>query len=811
MTRTYSTWPLRRERAANMLRPQRIGGPRATQRWEVRKGIIMMMLLAFIACNPAVAQQVIHVDQIHGSDNNTGLTWPGTRTIQKGIERAQQYSLHEIWVAKSAPAYKECVTIDRWAIQLYGGFLGSEVSRDQRDWVNNPTVIRGFRTDPPINDPKNCPAVSITLADGSIVDGFTITGGGGTNGGRYGGGLYIIDSDCWIWNNLIRDNAALHGGGIYVQDSAIWVKNNRFISNFGYTEGGGVYGVRSSFAPKMELNTFQNNIGTARGGAVLMEDNCDGWVRDNTFENNSAAYGGGLAFYQVSGPLVEVNEITGNGAPTRGGGIYCNVSNPNIRLNTISGNTIGSEGRGGGIAVHSCGPLIERNRISQNACADSDGGKGGGISQEAGTSVISGNIIDHNTVYHEGGGIDIDSNSNVVVTSDTIAWNTAYHLLSPSPDATCEGRGGGIHIDGQSTVTIRNTLFYNNWWEDICCDGASTVDRDYNCYRLTRQEECFPQVCNCDNCTCIIGTHEHLCDPDILDGDYHIGPDSCCIDAGTNDATGIPGSDYTDLEDRIRDGDGDGIATIDIGADELWMAVGSIVSAKSAEEGRPVRLPIVHVTLKLGDYFYVEDKDRISGIRCYKPGHTFGPGDVIPVYGKVRTNSDCERYIEVKTAGPAPAQKDYLKPLAMHTWSLGGGRFPTTGDYYQNGVWSWNKKKDEPPWAIAKGLNNIGLYVTIAGKVTYVHRVPGHPDQEFFYVDDGSLCVEGTVHGGGSTGETPGPNIGVRCVLENNIALLPTLQAGDVVTVSGACSCYKPNTDPVRLLRIMDPGGIVSP
>lgn len=768
-----------------------------------------LAIVLLFAC-PALAQQVIHVDQIHGRDDNSGLTWPGTRTIQRGIQRAQEHGLHEVWVAVPDPYYKECVTIQNYRIELYGGFLGGEALREQRDPVNNVTTIRGYRTDPPFNDPYDCPVISILNADNSVVDGFTITGGGGTNMTRYGGGFYIMDSDCWIWNNIVTDNGSFHGGGMYVQDSAIWLKNNNFNGNIGYMEGGGIHAVRSHFVPKMELNTFDGNVGTERGGGVLMVDNCDGWLKDNKWQNNTAAYGGGIAFYQLSAPLTELNEFSGNGAPTRGGGIYCNGSSPTIRENTISGNTIGSTGRGGGIAVSSCGPLIERNRITQNEVADSEGGKGGGISLETGTSTIAGNIIDYNKVYESGGGIEIDVSSNAVVTNNTIAWNDAYRLITPPPDPTCAGRGGGIHVDGGSRLTVRNTIFYNNWPDDICCDGNSTVDRDYNCYHLSRTEDCVPLPCLCDNCTCIMGTHELGCDPEFLDGDYHLGPRSCCIDKGLNTASGIPGKDYVDGESRVLDGGDDGTATVDIGADELWSAVTSIGSAKGAEEGRPVDLRGgIAVTVAWPDYYYVEDTDRVMGMRCYEPGHSYGPGDPLPVYGKVRTNTDDERYIEVIRSGPATEEKLYLRPLSMNNHALGGGRFPSTGANYQKGVWSWNNKKDEPPWASARGLNNIGLLVSVWGNVTYVNQVPGHPEQEFFYVDDGSRRVDGTLHGGGT--QPLQPNFGIRCVLLNNQPLPPLLEVGQIVTLTGVSSCFKPGTDPVRILRIMDIPGIIRP
>ena len=55
---------------------------------------------------------------------------------------------------------------------------------------------------------------------------------------------------------------------------------------------------------------------------------------------------------------------------------------------------------------------------------------------------------------------------------------------------------------------------------------------------------------------------------DSSNSDLHILPESPCVDAGSNDAAGLPATDF-EGEDRIADGDQDGTATVDMGADEL--------------------------------------------------------------------------------------------------------------------------------------------------------------------------------------------------------------------------------------------------
>lgn len=53
---------------------------------------------------------------------------------------------------------------------------------------------------------------------------------------------------------------------------------------------------------------------------------------------------------------------------------------------------------------------------------------------------------------------------------------------------------------------------------------------------------------------------------DMDNGDFHLLPDSPCIDAGNNDVLNLPSRDF-EGDDRILDGDEDGMAFVDMGVD----------------------------------------------------------------------------------------------------------------------------------------------------------------------------------------------------------------------------------------------------
>jgi hypothetical protein len=67
-----------------------------------------------------------------------------------------------------------------------------------------------------------------------------------------------------------------------------------------------------------------------------------------------------------------------------------------------------------------------------------------------------------------------------------------------------------------------------------------------------------------------LGDHNIDADPLFVDadaGNYHLRPTSPCIDTGTNDAPALPLTDFED-DQRMIDGDHDGMPFADIGADE---------------------------------------------------------------------------------------------------------------------------------------------------------------------------------------------------------------------------------------------------
>ena len=99
---------------------------------------------------------------------------------------------------------------------VYGGFAGTETSRDERDWATNVTTLSGdlLGDDAPgfINYDEN--SYHVVTGSGvdstAVLDGFTITGGnaiGDPNSTNVnGGGMYNDQGSPTLMNLNFNDN-----------------------------------------------------------------------------------------------------------------------------------------------------------------------------------------------------------------------------------------------------------------------------------------------------------------------------------------------------------------------------------------------------------------------------------------------------------------------------------------------------------------------------------------------------------------------------------------------------------------------------
>ena len=750
-----------------------------------------------------------------GDDDNDGGSWTlAKRTVQAGIDAASAAG-GEVWVA--AGTYTEHVILLSYA-RVYGGFSGTESALDERHWGPNVVVLDGGGTG------------DVVTARGSFgvsgLDGFTVR-----NGGNYG--ISCNYASPALTNNTIAGN----GYGIYCSNSSPAITNNTIARN--------VYGIYcyASAAPVLTNNIVVHNAtGICRSGTSstpVLRNNC-------VFNPDGTSYSGlsagtddisadpklqpaayGRLHIRPDSPCVDAGldaavepswkDMDGQariqglrvdiGADETDGTVWPEYVPVIVRVSPggDDDNDGGSWGRAkrtvqagideasaaggevwvaagtytehvkllpyawvyGGFSGSETAPGVRNSAANRTVLAG--GGTGDVVSARGGWRVSG---LDGFAVRNGDRGIYC-SNSGPALTNNTITENASY----------------GIYCDHSSPAITNNTITGSNS-TGVCCytDSLPTITNNiiaFNATGIHRYDSYNSPVLrnNCvynpgmgrDYSNLSAGTGDISADPLFVDRaarDLRLLPGSPCIDAGYD--TGIPSWLLVDLDGNPRISG----AHVDIGAYEFQHPATSIPNARGGKDGAPVSLIGVIVTAAWPDVLYVEQPDRACGIRVEKAGHGLAVGQSATVEGVMGTTTDGERMINATSASGSAGQA--LPALGMTSRSLGGADsagYSAADGTGQQGVTG------------GTGLNNIGLLVRVAGRVTFVD-----PGGQFFTLWDGSVVEDADGHDGVRV-SAPG-------------LTLPALD--EFATVTGISSCYKSGADLYPRVLARTAGDIVT-
>jgi len=281
-----------------------------------------------------------------------------------------------------------------------------------------------------------------------------------------------------------------------------------------HKSGAGMYNDSSS--PTITNCTFSGNTVDNDGGGMSNSNGSNPTITNCTFSGNYAGYAG-CGIY------------VGNG-----GGMYNNGTNPTITNCTFSGNSTMSSGAGM-VNAYAASPVLVNCVFSGNSAAGWPGGGGIYNAHSSNPTLTNCTLSGNNAVTNYGGGM-INYNGCSPTLTNCIIWGNSASVS-----------GNQIYLASGDTATLH-----------YCCYANGTNDMGGTGFTINNGITTDPQFVD-PKTTSLAPT---------TDGDYHILPGSEAIDAGNNAA--VPAGVTIDLDGnpRIVDGNGDGTATVDMGAYE---------------------------------------------------------------------------------------------------------------------------------------------------------------------------------------------------------------------------------------------------
>lgn len=464
---------------------------------------ISIATAALLSCATARAD-VLHVDA-SAMGVADGSSWTDA-FVDLQLALAAANPGDELWVA--AGTYKPTAIDDPAAtfqlisgVEIYGGFAGTELSREERDWSLNETILSGaigptpnpwtarldelvrrdasrgafrelfreWRASARLEKTESGNSEHVVTGSGvgvtAVLDGFTVTQAYTTG---LGGGMLIDAGTPTVRNVQFRQNWADRGGGLALLNGAASILVGlSFADNLGFWQGGAVYCEDSEL--EFVSTQFDGNLSSI-GGAISLRSLSVASFEGCLFFENEGQDGGGAIFMSGGSLEVEASEFVDNFELTYGGGaLYVSAATVRLRDVSFRGNLAHGPSGGGAIALFSPDVTLINVEFSDNMY----GGlfAGGGAMHCGGGAPLLLNVTFHANRCNggaSGGALYLNQSDAVIVNSifsgnsadfgvgDEIFNSDSAPVISHSLIDGCGGSGAGwdpsLGVDGSGNL-----------------------------------------------------------------------------------------------------------------------------------------------------------------------------------------------------------------------------------------------------------------------------------------------------------------------------------------------------------------------
>lgn len=408
-------------------------------------------------CDACLKPILVDVDAPDGGDGKSWAT--AFNNLQAALDAGLACDSPEIWVAEGtyapgidSPDPDAPVATITAPVSIYGGFAGTEVSRDQRDFVAHPVRLGYEYWDSRVVVVRDS---AIELGEQVRLDGFTIVN-------SYNGAIEIedlvVDTNeplIGLHNLVISENRAHEGAGVWTAGKfGIEVVGCRFEANDqGYGEGGSGAAIYSQ-GSRLYIDDSMFIANESSQPVVVVDWD---WQQPEALGivqiSNSVMTGNSGGAIRARGDVTATNtEFSDNVAIGDGGAIHVWSGSLEVHDCTFTGNQAGNDG-GAIVLANDEGP--GSFEIFDSSFSSNTSMRGGAIflirkEQEypLGLRVEGGEFVNNVATHFDGGAIRTSGVDELTIEGVSFVGNNAY------------GTGGALAIGGD--VTIAGSSFIDN-------------------------------------------------------------------------------------------------------------------------------------------------------------------------------------------------------------------------------------------------------------------------------------------------------------------------------------------------------------